>query len=78
MFEINEMTFAVFNQFQQLLFSFSLPKATLIARIECKCCCTSCFTWLFFIFILQNYVCFGELLSMRILCDAYHKGCASH
>ena len=43
---------------------------------------TSYMTGLFVIFILlhiwQNYVCFGELLSMRTLCDAYHEERASH
>ena len=52
--------------------------------IERKYCLisTSCLTGLFDIFILlhilQNKVCFGKLLLIRTLCDAYHKERASH
>ena len=34
--------------------------------------------FLIILHIRQNYVCFGDLLPMRTLCDAYHRECESH
>ena len=50
-----------------------------MSRIERKYCLinTSYLAGLFDIFILlhisQNFVCFGDFLPIRTLCDAYHK-----
>ena len=54
-------------------------KFSLMSRIDCKYCsiCTSYLAGLFDIFILlhiwQNYVCFGDFLPMRTLCDAFES-----
>ncbi len=56
----------------------------LMSRIERMYCLisTSCLSVLFDISILRHIwqilVCFGELLLMRTLCDAYHMERASH
>ena len=61
-----------------------MASISLMSRIERKYCLssTSYLAGLFDIFILlhirQNYVCFGDLLPMRTLCDAYHKEFESH
>ena len=53
-------------------------------KIEHKYCLiiTSYLAELFDIFILlhirSNRVCFGDILPMRTLCDAYHKDVESH
>ena len=55
-----------------------------MSRIERRYCLvgTSYMLGLFDIFILlhirQNYVLFGENVSVRTLCDAYHEEHASH
>ena len=62
-----------------------MPRLSLISRIERKYCLISTsysvaglFDIFIFLHIRHNYVCFGDLLPMRTLCDSYHKEFESH